>query len=171
MARALPDIKINSERLIRDFNTVSRIGIGEHGSVTRLVFSVKELRARQLLIHLMHQAGLEIQIDRIGNIFPDHRKTPLTDITEGVMTPKRISMDVSEAIDICQRDTGAIPPLTLKETENRLRPRRVGTSHLQVGVDAIGIVIAGGHIDLYATAVKIDNPLHEIIERTPLFLR
>ena len=72
MARALPDIKINSERLIRDFNTVSRIGIGEHGSVTRLVFSVKELRARQLLIHLMHQAGLEIQIDRIGNIFGRH---------------------------------------------------------------------------------------------------
>src|SRR3989338_4073826 len=72
MARALPDIKINSARLIRDFNTVSRIGIGEHGSVTRLVFAVKELRARQLLIHLMPQAGLEIQIDRNGNIFGRH---------------------------------------------------------------------------------------------------
>ncbi|MBI2999151.1 MAG: Zn-dependent hydrolase [Deltaproteobacteria bacterium] len=72
MARALPDIKINSERLIRDFNAVSRIGIGEHGSVTRLVFSVKELRARQLLIHLIQQAGLEIHIDRIGNIFGRH---------------------------------------------------------------------------------------------------
>jgi len=75
MARALPDIKINSERLIRDFNAVSRIGIGEHGSVTRLVFSVKELRARQLLIHLIQQAGLEIQIDRIGNIFGRHDGT------------------------------------------------------------------------------------------------
>ena len=75
MARALPDIKINSERLIRDLNAVSRIGIGEHGSVTRLVFSVKELRARQLLIHLIQQAGLEIQIDRIGNIFGRHDGT------------------------------------------------------------------------------------------------
>ncbi|HEX9445839.1 MAG TPA: M20 family metallo-hydrolase, partial [Candidatus Binatia bacterium] len=39
------------------------------GSVTRLVFSVKELRSRQLLIHLMTQAGLKVHVDRIGNIF------------------------------------------------------------------------------------------------------
>jgi len=50
-------------------NAVSRIGLGDHGSVTRLVFSIKELRGRQLLIHLMTQAGLKIHIDRIGNIF------------------------------------------------------------------------------------------------------
>jgi len=54
---------------MRDLNAVSRIGIGDHGSVTRLVFSIKELRSRQLLIHLMHQAGLKIHVDAIGNIF------------------------------------------------------------------------------------------------------
>ena len=54
---------------MRDLNAVSRIGIGDHGSVTRLVFSIKELRSRQLLIHLMRQAGLKIHIDAIGNIF------------------------------------------------------------------------------------------------------
>jgi N-carbamoyl-L-amino-acid hydrolase len=37
--------------------------------VTRLVFSIKELRSRQVLIHLMRQAGLKIHIDAIGNIF------------------------------------------------------------------------------------------------------
>jgi N-carbamoyl-L-amino-acid hydrolase len=63
------EITINKERLLRDLNAVSRIGIGDHGSVTRLVFSIKELRSRQLLIHLMTQAGLKIHIDRIGNIF------------------------------------------------------------------------------------------------------
>jgi len=63
------DITINKERLLHDLNAVSRIGIGDHGSVTRLVFSIKELRSRQLLIHLMTQAGLKIHIDRIGNIF------------------------------------------------------------------------------------------------------
>ena len=62
-------VTINKRRLIRDLNAVSRIGIGSHGAVTRLVFSIKELRSRQLLIHLMRQAGLKIQIDRIGNIF------------------------------------------------------------------------------------------------------
>ena len=62
-------VVINKRRLLRDLNAVSRIGLGDHGSVTRLVFSIKELRSRQLLIHLMRQAGLKIHIDRIGNIF------------------------------------------------------------------------------------------------------
>jgi hydantoinase/carbamoylase family amidase len=60
---------LNERRLIRDLNAVSKIGIGSGGSVTRLVFSVKDLRSRQLLIHLLSHAGLKIHIDRIGNIF------------------------------------------------------------------------------------------------------
>lgn len=64
-----PNIAINRRRLLRDLNAVSRIGIGDHGSVTRLVFSIKELRSRQFLIHQMRQIGLQIHIDRIGNIF------------------------------------------------------------------------------------------------------
>jgi len=62
-------VKVNQCRLMRDLNAIGRIGIGDHGAVTRLVFSIKELRSRQLLIHLMRQAGLKIQIDAIGNIF------------------------------------------------------------------------------------------------------
>jgi N-carbamoyl-L-amino-acid hydrolase len=73
-------VGINKRRLLRDLNAVSRIGLGDHGSVTRLVFSVKELRSRQFLIHLMRQAGLAIHIDRIGNIFGrlngNHSKAP-----------------------------------------------------------------------------------------------
>jgi N-carbamoyl-L-amino-acid hydrolase len=65
----LNKIKIDKRRLLRDLNAVSRIGIGDHGSVTRLVFSIKELRSRQFLIHQMRQIGLQIHIDRVGNIF------------------------------------------------------------------------------------------------------
>lgn len=54
---------------MRDLNAIGRIGIGNRGGVTRLVFSIKELRSRQVLIHLMRQAGLRIHIDGIGNIF------------------------------------------------------------------------------------------------------
>jgi beta-ureidopropionase / N-carbamoyl-L-amino-acid hydrolase len=64
-----PNVAINKRRLMRDLNAVSRIGIGSYGAVTRLVFSVKELRSRQLLMHLMRQAGLKIHVDAIGNIF------------------------------------------------------------------------------------------------------
>src|SRR6266508_6791034 len=67
---ALPSgITVNKRRLMRDLNAIGRIGIGDHGAVTRLVFSIKALRSRQLLIHLMRQAGLQIHIDAIGNIF------------------------------------------------------------------------------------------------------
>ena len=61
--------EINKDRLLRDLNAVSRIGLGEGGSVTRLVFSVHELRSRQLLLHLMNQAGLDVHVDAAGNIF------------------------------------------------------------------------------------------------------
>lgn len=60
---------INRRRLMRDLNAIGRIGIGNRGGVTRLVFSIKELRSRQVLIHLMWQAELKIHIDAIGNIF------------------------------------------------------------------------------------------------------
>ena len=68
-ARSSDGIAINQRRLMRDLNAIGRIGIGDHGAVTRLVFSIKELRSRQLLIHLMRQAGLKIHIDAIGNMF------------------------------------------------------------------------------------------------------
>src|SRR5512144_2979385 len=60
---------VTKRRLMRDLNAIGRIGIGDRGSVTRLVCSIKELRSRQLLLHLMRQAGLKIHIDGIGNIF------------------------------------------------------------------------------------------------------
>ena len=65
----LRDFAVDKRRLMRDLNAIGRIGIGNRGSVTRLVFSIKELRSRQVLIHLMRQAGLQIHIDAIGNIF------------------------------------------------------------------------------------------------------
>jgi hydantoinase/carbamoylase family amidase len=68
-ASVLSNVNINKRRLMRDLNSIGRIGLGSHGAVTRLVFSVKELRSRQVLIHLMRQAGLKIHIDAIGNIF------------------------------------------------------------------------------------------------------
>ncbi len=61
--------EIHKDRLLRDLNAVSRIGLGEGGSVTRLVFSVHELRSRQLLVHLMNQAGLDVRVDAVGNVF------------------------------------------------------------------------------------------------------
>src|SRR5439155_18350652 len=55
-------VAINKRRLMRDLNAVSRIGIGSRRAVTRLLFSIKELGSRQVLIQRMRQAGLKIHI-------------------------------------------------------------------------------------------------------------
>jgi hydantoinase/carbamoylase family amidase len=63
-----PAVRIDAERLHRDLRGLSRIGLHEDGSVTRLAFSVTELRARHYMIHLLQQAGLTVRVDGIGNV-------------------------------------------------------------------------------------------------------
>lgn len=61
-------IRVDPERLHRDLRGLSRIGLHEDGSVTRLAFSAAELRARHYMIHLLQQAGLAVRLDGIGNV-------------------------------------------------------------------------------------------------------
>lgn len=61
-------VEVNVQRLWADLNLLSRIGVSGDG-MHRLAFSVDELRARQLMIHLLRKAGLEVRTDGIGNIF------------------------------------------------------------------------------------------------------
>jgi N-carbamoyl-L-amino-acid hydrolase len=60
--------RIDPDRLARDLGGLSRIGLHEDGSVTRLAFSLADLRARQYMIHLLQQAGLQVRVDGIGNL-------------------------------------------------------------------------------------------------------
>lgn len=68
MAVARRQVSIDPERLARDLRGLSRIGLNEDGSVTRVAFSVAELRARHYMIHLLQQAGLAVRVDGIGNL-------------------------------------------------------------------------------------------------------
>lgn len=47
----------------------ARIGYSADGGMRRLAFSRGELRARQLLLHLMERTGLRARVDGIGNCF------------------------------------------------------------------------------------------------------
>ena len=58
--RSAPDATINQRRLMRDLNAIGRIGIGDRGAVTRLVFSIKELRSRQVGRVEIKKRGLEL---------------------------------------------------------------------------------------------------------------
>ena len=44
-ARSLNGIAINQRRLMRDLNAIGRIGIGDRGAVTRLVFSMNSINS------------------------------------------------------------------------------------------------------------------------------
>jgi hypothetical protein len=60
---------VNSQRLQGTLEKLSEFGRNPEGGVTRLGFSETELAAREYVIGLMKQAGLQVRVDPAGNIF------------------------------------------------------------------------------------------------------
>lgn len=68
-ARQSPAPAVNPERIEGWLRAFARIGYDAGGGMRRLAFSRSELRARQLLLHLMERGGLTTRLDGIGNCF------------------------------------------------------------------------------------------------------
>lgn len=66
---ARPGLHINAERLRGTLEKLSTFGRNPDGGVTRLGFSTADMAAREYVIGLMKQAGLEVRVDPAGNIF------------------------------------------------------------------------------------------------------
>ncbi len=64
----LPQLKINSERLQADFETISRIGLTESGGISRLALSREDLEARAWFADQIETAGFMIHDDDAGNL-------------------------------------------------------------------------------------------------------
>ncbi len=60
---------INPQRLQSDLEVFAAIGGGDAGSVTRLALSDEDREARSHFIGLAREAGMEVRIDRFGNIW------------------------------------------------------------------------------------------------------
>ncbi len=60
---------INSQRLQGTIERLGEFGRNPEGGVTRLAYSETELPAREYVIGLMKQAGLEVHIDAAANVF------------------------------------------------------------------------------------------------------
>ncbi|MED3562603.1 Zn-dependent hydrolase [Bacillus xiapuensis] len=60
---------INSERLLNRLKELGRIGLDNDNKRTRLAASDADKAGRDQLVTWMKEAGLEVEIDRIGNIF------------------------------------------------------------------------------------------------------
>ncbi|MGW8426722.1 allantoate amidohydrolase [Peribacillus simplex] len=62
-------LSINSERLLNRIQELGRIGLDNDNKRTRLAGSDADKAGRDQLVTWMKKAGLEVEIDRIGNIF------------------------------------------------------------------------------------------------------
>jgi len=61
-------LRVNGRRLLETLNLISRIGMTCNGS-ERTAYSIKEIRAKEMLVQLMRRVGLSVSIDGVGNIF------------------------------------------------------------------------------------------------------
>ncbi|MDP9371744.1 MAG: Zn-dependent hydrolase [Chloroflexota bacterium] len=62
-------LAVNAGRVRETLRAFARIGYSPDGGMRRLAFSRADLRARQLLSHLLGRIGVRPRVDGIGNIF------------------------------------------------------------------------------------------------------
>jgi len=65
----MPSVSLDSERFKRRFDTFNEIGATERGGVNRPSLSDENKAARDTLVEWFREAGLEVRIDTMGNIF------------------------------------------------------------------------------------------------------
>jgi len=63
------DLKINAERLTSRLDALAQVGATPEGGVRRFAAGDQDKHARDLFAGWLEAAGLEVKIDRIGNIF------------------------------------------------------------------------------------------------------
>jgi N-carbamoyl-L-amino-acid hydrolase len=64
-----PTFHIDARRLQGTLEALSAFGRNPEGGVTRLGFSETDMAAREYVMGLMRQAGLQVRVDQAGNIF------------------------------------------------------------------------------------------------------
>ncbi|WP_026951884.1 Zn-dependent hydrolase [Algoriphagus mannitolivorans] len=62
------NLKVNADRLHESLMTLSTFGKNEKGGTDRVAYSDHDLRARDYVMNLMRDAGMEVSVDYAGNI-------------------------------------------------------------------------------------------------------
>ncbi|WP_260958596.1 Zn-dependent hydrolase [Pseudomonas citri] len=66
----MTDLQLNGSLMLQQIQALGQLGAdAEHGGRTRIALTDAEKAGRDLLVGWMRELGLDIQIDRIGNIF------------------------------------------------------------------------------------------------------
>lgn len=63
------NIRVNSQRLWKSLIDLSKIGATEKGGVCRVALTDRDREGRDLVTQWLHDAGMSVRIDQLGNIF------------------------------------------------------------------------------------------------------
>jgi beta-ureidopropionase / N-carbamoyl-L-amino-acid hydrolase len=83
-------LRINPKRLMERLDTLAAIGATADGSCCRLALTDEDKAGRDLVVGWMHELGLEVRIDPIGNIFGLRRGEESIESCAPVMTGSHI---------------------------------------------------------------------------------
>lgn len=62
-------LHVNKKRLLNRIHELAQIGRNEKGQLTRLALTDEDKQARDLLVESFNKTGLDVEVDRFGNIF------------------------------------------------------------------------------------------------------
>ena len=115
------NIKINGDRLWESLMEMAKIGATEKGGNCRLALTDLDKEGRDLFVRWCQEAGCEIRVDKMGNIFArrpgkDNSLPPVHDRQpSGTPSPPAASSTVSSA---CWRGLEVIRTLNDHEFED-----------------------------------------------------
>ena len=87
-------LHVDAERLLDRIRQLGQVGRGEDGSLTRLAASDADKAARDVLTGWIEAAGLEVAVDRLGNLFGIWRPVSTPD-----MAPVMIGSHIDTVVD------------------------------------------------------------------------
>ena len=64
----LSNLRINLDRLVKSIEDLAEIGAIDGGGVCRMALSDEDRQGRDLVVSWMHELGLDVTIDQIGNV-------------------------------------------------------------------------------------------------------
>ncbi len=161
--RIAPSYSINIDRLMARLRELGGIGALEGGGVSRLAFSDADRQGRDLVVGWMRELGLDVSIDRIGNVIGIRNG-----LEDGPAVTAGSHIDTVATGGLYDGSLGVLAGLEVIETlnEHRVRTRRplaVGFFSNEEGArfapDMMGSGVHQGALDLdtMLAVTGIDN--------------
>jgi len=153
---------VNSQRLLGRLQELGSIGRDEAGHLVRLAASDTDKHGRDRLVGWMEEAGLEVAIDRIGNIFGIWAPAVIDTALKPLMLGSHIDTVINAGIfDGCYGVLAGLEVIETLEAEgfDPIRPIVVAAFTNEEGVryapDMMGSLVYSGGLDIDAALATI----------------